>query len=391
MIVTNLKTLDAKDLETKVCVVIGTRPGIVMLSPIIRELERRRLPCLVLHSGQHYSYNMDRQLMEDLELREPDHKLEAVRYAGFHGAQTAEMLKGCEEVFLRERPRLVLVGGDANTNLAGALAARKLHIQVGHVEAGERSYDWRMPEEHNRVLIDHMSEYLFATNEKAQENLVADNVRGRIVITGNPIVDATEQNVAIAQRRSRLIRELSLEADGYFVLTLHREENVDSKDTLMAVLEGMRLVHEEFGRSIVFPAHPRTGRRLTEFGLDRHAREIPGLMTTDALGYLDFLCLLARTELVFTDSGGVQQESCILDVPCVTLRDSTEWTETVELGANRLAGTAPERILHAARAMAGASGGWSNPFGDGKAAYRIADTVSEVLEEADTPSQVGTA
>jgi UDP-N-acetylglucosamine 2-epimerase (non-hydrolysing) len=322
---------------------------------------------------------MDRQLMEELELREPDYKLEAVRYAGLHGAQTAEMLRGCEEVFLHERPMLVLVGGDANTNLAGALAARKLHIQVGHIEAGERSYDWRMPEEHNRVLIDHMSEYLFTTNEKGRENLVGDNVRGLIVITGNPIVDATEQNLLIAESRSRLPKELGLSPGGYVVLTLHREENVDSPETLADVLDGLRLLSDQLGSTIVFPVHPRTWRRLSEFGLAPRANAIRGLVMTEALGYLDFLALVARAGLVMTDSGGVQQESCILGVPCVTLRESTEWTETVELGANVLAGTAPHGIVDAARKMLDASGRWPNPFGDGRAAVRIADTVAAAL------------
>lgn len=376
---TVLKTLEQRDLEPKVCVVIGTRPGIVMLSPIIRELAERGLPSFVLHSGQHYSYAMDQQLMDELGLAEPDYKLEAVRYAGLHGAQTAEMLKGCEEVFLRERPRLVLVGGDANTNLAGALAARKLHVHVGHVEAGERSNDWRMPEEHNRILIDHISEYLFATNEKGRDNLVADNVRGRIVITGNPIVDATRQNLTIARRRSGLVRELALDQGGYFVLTLHREENVDSAENLRNVLEGIRLVLDACRRPIVFPAHPRTRKRLTEFGLLDFATSTEGLVLTDAVGYLDFLALLAGAGLVLTDSGGVQQESCILGVPCVTLRDSTEWTETVELQANELAGTEPARILAAVRSMIDTARPWPNPFGDGRAASRIVDEVADVL------------
>lgn len=374
-----LKILGSADLELKVCVVIGTRPGIVMLSPIIRELTRRAVPHFVLHTGQHYSHNMDRQLTDELELPAPAHRLRGVAEESMHGAQTAAMLRGCEEVFLAERPKLVLVGGDANTNLAGALAARKLHVGVGHVEAGERSHDWRMPEEHNRVIIDHISDLLFVTNDKGQENLKADNVRGRIIVTGNPIVDATRQNLEIARRTSALPGSLSLDRGRYLVLTLHREENVDDSQTLTSVLAGMRLLADELAYPIVFAAHPRTHKRLAEFGLREELRSIPELVTTEALGYLDFLSLLDGAALVLTDSGGVQQESCIVGVPAVTLRENTEWTETVTMGANVLAGTAPERILEAAAAMLGRRGDSPSPFGDGRAAERIVDAAEAVL------------
>lgn len=380
-----LKVLAPDELEARACVVVGTRPGIVMMSPVIRELERRQLPFFVLHTGQHYSPNMDSRLFDDLGLADPDHKLEGMRDATLHGAQTAEMLKGCEEVLLAERPRIVLVGGDANTNLAAALAARKLHVQAAHIEAGERSYDWRMPEEHNRVLIDHISEYLFATNEKARDNLIADNVRGRIVVTGNPIVDATLQNLEIADRSSSARAELGLGDEPYFVLTLHREENVDSEETLRDVLEGVRAVRTEFPQRIAFAAHPRTLKRLREFDLLGLAESIEGLIVSEALGYLDFLSLLAHADLVLTDSGGVQQESCILQIPCVTLRENTEWTETVALGVNVLAGTRPELIVAAVRRMVGARLDWENPFGDGTSSARIVDAVEAVLRGAVVP------
>lgn len=370
------------DFEDKVGVVIGTRSGIVMFSPIVRELQARGLPFFVVHTGQHYSYNMDQQLFEDLELPVPDYKFASVADAGLHGAQTAEMLRLCEDAFLEERPRVVLVGGDSNTNLAGGLAARKLHIQVGHVEAGERSYDWRMPEEHNRVLLDHISEYLFATNEKAVENLQADSVRGRVVITGNPIVDATMQNLAITAQRSEVLEELGLTAGEYFLMTVHREENVDSEEALRFILEGVRLVHQAYREPIVFAAHPRTLRRLDEFGLRPFVESIDGLIVIEAQGYLRFLCLAANAALILTDSGGVQQEACILRIPCVTLRNTTEWTETIERGANSLAGASPDAILDRVHVMRQADRLWDNPFGDGKASARIVDVVAEVLDPA---------
>lgn len=378
----HLKTLDERALERKAVVVLGTRPGIVMMSPIIRELTSRNLPFRVLHSGQHYSENMDGRLFSDLELPPPDHRVEDVAGLPYHGAQTAAMLRGCEEFFLRERPRLVLVGGDANTNLAAALAARKLHIEVAHVEAGERSDDWRMPEEHNRILIDHMSEYLLATNEKAAENLRADGVRGAIVVTGNPIVDATRQNLELALRDSRILEQLGVEPHEYVVMTLHREENVDSELHLREALTAAADLHAALGHTVLLAAHPRTEKRIREFGLEELARERPGLVTLGALGYLDFLGLLARASLVLTDSGGVQQEACILRVPCVTLRENTEWTETLEIGANALAGTEPERVVAAAAEMLAVPRDWQAPFGDGYSAARIAEVVEGALEGA---------
>ncbi len=368
------------EFASKVCVVIGTRPGVVMLTPVIREIERRGLPFFILHTGQHYSYHMDQVFLDEFRLPEPAYRLDSVVGTSSHGSQTAAMLSGCEEAFMAEQPCLVLVGGDANTNLAAALAARKLHIQIGHVEAGERSGDWRMPEEHNRVLIDHMSEYLFVTNPKGRDNLEREHVRGRVIETGNTIVDATEQHLAVAAERSTITERLGISGNAYFVVTVHREENADSKDALRGVLEGMRLLRQAFDHQIVFPMHPRTQRNITAFGLDALLASIDGLIPIPALGYMDFLALSARAALVLTDSGGVQQETCILRVPCVTLRQTTEWSETLSLGANVLAGTSPDEILRCARLMLDAPRAWDNPFGDGGAAARIVDAVVEALD-----------
>lgn len=378
-----LKTLDERTLERMAVVVLGTRPGIVMMSPIIRELEARGVPFRVLHTGQHYSANMDADLFEDLGLRPPDHRIEGVAETVYHGAQTAAMLQGCEEFFLRERPRVVIVGGDANTNLAAALAARKLHIQVGHVEAGERSSDWRMPEEHNRVLIDHISDYLLATNEKAAENLRADAVRGRIVVTGNPIVDATRQNLELALERSRLLETLGLELGRYVVMTLHREENVDSRERLREAFLAAGGVAAALELPVILAAHPRTMQRVCRFELEELA-ERPGVSMIEAPSYLDFLGLVARSALVLTDSGGVQQEACIVGIPCVTLRENTEWTETLEIGANALAATDPEDVVAAAQRMISAPRRWEPPFGDGFAAAQIVDVVEGALARTTT-------
>lgn len=372
-----VKVLSPDQLEAKICVVIGTRPGIVMFSPIIRELERRSTDFFVIHTGQHYSYNMDRALFEDLRLKEPDYRLDIVQFCIYHGEQTAEMLRGVEQILLERRPKLVLVGGDANTNLAGALAARKLHLKVGHIEAGERSFDWSMPEEHNRVIIDHISDYLFATGEKARANLLRESIRGEIYVTGNPIVDACYQNLEIAQRR-RTPERFGVRAKGYVLVTLHREENTDNAERLSSALDAIQAVGRELGLTVLMFAHPRTRQRIEGFGLS--ASRLDGVRIEEALGYLDFLDLLASAALVCTDSGGVQQEACILRLPCITLRDNTEWTETIEIGANMLVGVDPHAAVKGARKMIQVSGNWHQPFGDGASARRIADHIQRVFQ-----------
>lgn len=375
----DIKTLNAEELAPEVGIAVGTRPGIVMMSPIIHEVRRRGLPHFVIHTGQHYSPNMDAQFFADLDLPAPDHRLAGVAEKRTHAGQTAAMLEGVEAVLLQRRPRLFLVCGDANTNLAGALAARKLHIGVGHVEAGERSNDWRMPEEHNRRIIDHISDHLFATSKRSVQNLRREAVQGQIHLVGNPIVDASRRHLDLARRHSQALARCGVAAGCYAVLTTHREENVDVLGQLRGALEGVSMAAEALRLPVLFLAHPRTQKRLAEFGLSDWLRALPQVRPADAVGYLDFLALLADAALVFTDSGGVQQEACILRVPCVTLRGNTEWTETLEVGANRLTDCDPARIVAGARdAMAGARD-WPVPFGDGTTAAQIVDVCERVL------------
>ncbi|RJR46539.1 MAG: UDP-N-acetylglucosamine 2-epimerase (non-hydrolyzing) [Deltaproteobacteria bacterium] len=350
-----------------------------MFSPVIRALIKGRVDFFMIHSGQHYSYNMDEILFEELEIPKPSHYLTGVAEKKLHGAQTAVMLEGIERVLIQERPAILLVGGDTNTNLAGALAARKLHIAIGHIESGERSYDWRIPEEHNRRMIDHISEYLFVTNEKGNNQLLKENVMGRTFIVGNTIVDAAFQNIELAKKKSAILEKHGLQEKKYIVLTAHREENVDHEETLANILNALELMHQRTGLPIFFSAHPRTLNRLKIFQLTERAGRIPGLIISEALGYLDFLRLLSGARLALTDSGGVQQEACIFQVPCVTLREVTEWTETLEIGANILAGVAPEKIVAAGLEMLQRDGGWPIPFGDGAAAQRIVAVVKEEL------------
>lgn len=375
-----LKVLRERELKSKVGLFVGTRPGIIKFSPLMRELEKRRRDFFIIHTGQHYSYDMDRVFFDELELPEPKYKFLHVARSKFHGGQTAKMLSSSERALLEDKPKIVLVCGDANTNLAGALAARKLHINVGHVEAGLRSNDWRMPEEHNRVMIDHISDFLFAPTEEAKRNLIKDNVKGKIFVTGNTIVDAVRQNLALAENKSKIIDQLGLARKKYFLLTLHREESVDFKENLEDALEGVRLAAETSGYEIVFPAHPRTMKRIEYFKLGSFISATKNVRVLNPLGYLDFLMLLSNSKLVLTDSGGIQEESCILRVPCVTLRQSTERPETARVGANYVAGTKPASILKGVETMLNATADWHNPFGE-NAAQKIIDTVESVVKQ----------
>jgi UDP-N-acetylglucosamine 2-epimerase (non-hydrolysing) len=356
-----------------ISIILGTRPEIIKMSPIMRELDNQDLDYFILHTGQHYSYNLDKIFFEELELPVAKYNLDVG--SGTHAEETGKMLIGIEKVLKEEKPDIVLVEGDTNTVLGGALAASKLHIKVGHVEAGLRSYDRTMPEEINRVLADHVSDYLFAPTEKAKENLQRESVEeNRIFVTGNTIVDAVYQNLEIAKRKMNSLKKLNLNPGGYFLVTAHRQENVDNKERLKGILDGLGLVYRKFNCPIIYPIHPRTMKRLEDFGL-----EVPeGVKLIEPLGFLEFLQLEANVKLVLTDSGGVQEETCILKVPCVTLRDNTERPETLEVGSNVLVGVNQEKILEGVKKMITKERNWKNPFGDGKAGERIIKIVEEI-------------
>ena len=259
--------------------------------------------------------------------------------------------------------------GDTNSVLAGALSATKLHIKVGHVEAGLRSYDRQMPEEINRILADHCSDYLFAPTEKAKSILLGEGIpEQKIFVTGNTIVDAVYQNLQIASEKGNALDNLHLKPKEYFLVTLHRQENVDNRTRFTSILEGLERVAEKFQQPIVYPIHPRARSRMSEFDLASKKINL-----IDPVDYLSFLQLETNARLVLTDSGGVQEEACILRVPCVTLRDNTERPETIEVGSNILAGASPDKILECTELMLSRETKWENPFGDGKAGKRIVD------------------
>lgn len=357
----------------KFCIVLGTRPEIIKMSPIIRKCEEGGLDYFMVHTGQHYSYGMDRIFFEELHLPQPKYNLDVG--SGSHGRQTGKMLEGIEGILANEKPDVVYVQGDTNTVLAGALAAAKLHVKVGHVEAGLRSFDRSMPEEINRVVADHVSDLLFAPTEASKQLLLKEGIpEDKIFVTGNTIVDAVLENLKIAEG-SAVLDKLGVKPHAYILSTLHRQENVDDKDRLASIVKGLGLVVEEHGMPLILPAHPRTKKMLETFRL----RVPDGIRLIEPIGFMDFLKAEANARLVLTDSGGVQEESCILDVPCVTLRENTERPETIEAGANVLAGHKHEDILRYARAMMKKGSGWQNPFGDGHAGKRIMDITIKAL------------
>jgi UDP-N-acetylglucosamine 2-epimerase (non-hydrolysing) len=352
----------------KTAVVLGTRPEIIKMAPVVKELQKRRADFFILHTGQHYSYSLDQVFFEQLKLPAPHYNLESG--SGSHAAETAKMLVGIEGVLLEERPGIVLVEGDTNSVLAGALTAAKLDIRVGHVEAGLRSYDRRMPEEINRVLTDHLSDLLFAPTPGAREILLGEGIEDRkIFVTGNTIVDAIFQNLALVEVRGDVLASLKLRQKGYFLVTLHRQENVDDDARFTSILRGLEGLSSELGLPVLYPVHPRAKKRMAELNLEPH------LTLIEPVDYFSFLQLESGARLILTDSGGVQEEACIMGVPCVTLRDNTERPETVAVGANVLAGAAPEKILGCARQMLATERHWQNPFGDGHAGARIVAAV----------------
>jgi UDP-N-acetylglucosamine 2-epimerase (non-hydrolysing) len=364
-----------------ISIVLGTRPEIIKMAPVIRACQNAGTDYSVLHTGQHYSYDMDRIFFDELELPQPDFNLDVG--SGSHAEQTGKIMMGTERVFLKDTPDMVLVQGDTNTVMAAALAAAKLHISVGHVEAGLRSFDRAMPEEINRIIADHVASYLFAPTTLSRDYLCNEGIdEKKIFVTGNTVVDAVFQNREIARKKPSAIHGGDLPQEGYFLVTAHRTENVDEKSHLAAIIASLIELHTTYDLPVIFPMHPRTQKMMREFGIAS-----TGLTITQPVGYLEFLQLEANARLVFTDSGGVQEESCILNVPCVTLRENTERPETITAGANILAGTDVKRIAAAAEKMMNASRAWENPYGDGKAGERIVEICKKVVAETDQNPQ----
>ena len=345
----------------RVLSVIGNRPQFVKSGPLSLALANAGAEEVVLHTGQHYDRELSAVFVEELDLAEPAYRLDAG--SGSHAAQTARMLPGIEDAVLRETPDAVLVYGDTNSTLAGALAAAKAHVPVAHVEAGLRSFDRTMPEEVNRVVVDAVSTLLLCPSDVAVANLRREGVIEGVHRVGDVMYDANLRLAPIARERSRALADLAVEPGGYLLLTLHREANA-RPEPLRAVAAALA----ELGEPVVFPAHPRTRRVIEREGIELPA----SISVTPPLGYLDFAALASQARLVATDSGGVQKEAYWYGVPCVTLRDTTEWPETVEAGWNVLVGTDGDAIVAAVR-EARRPDQHPRLYGDGRASERIAE------------------
>ena len=367
------------DKTVKIAPIVGVRPQIIKSAPILRLLNQDKEVALYLvHSGQHYDFEMSKIFFNELSLPDPLYNLNVG--SGSHATQTARLMTRVEKVITKLQPDVVVVFGDANTTLAGGLAAVKMHVPVCHVEAGLRSYDMGMPEEVNRILTDHCSQMLCAPTEEAVKNLKREGFgEDSVLLSGDTMFDALLQHEEDVEK-STIIESLGLTKKVCAVLTLHRAENVDDKERLKRIILAIMKLNEI---TIVFPAHPRTKRRLREANLEGALKKMRHVMLTDPLGYFDMLKLVKNSAVILTDSGGMQKEAFLVRVPCVTLRYNTEWVETVRLGANRLVGAETRQILMETRRILENEGvkreleSLPNPYGDGKASQKIVEDLKD--------------
>lgn len=350
----------------KVCILLGTRPEIIKMAPLIRACRNNNVDYYILHTGQHYSYEMDKKICEDLEIPQPKYNLGVGGQS--YRKQVGMMVRQIMEVLTKDKPDIVFVQGDTNSVLAGALAANKLGVHIGHHEAGLRSHDTTMLEETNRIITDHIADFLFAPTKDALKNLKEEGINeGKVFYTGNTVVDAINQNLELADKKKDVLSDLNIESKKFVLVTAHRAENVDNVEKLKGIFDGLIMVEQYLKLPIVYPIHPRTRKMVEEYKIDVPER----IKLIEPVGYLEFLQLEANSKLIITDSGGIQEEACILHIPCVTIRENTERPETIDSGANILAGTEPKRILKATREMLEKPKTWDNPFGDGNAGENI--------------------
>jgi UDP-GlcNAc3NAcA epimerase len=349
----------------KVLSVVGARPQFIKAAVVSRQLRQSHHE-LLLHTGQHYDHGMSQVFFDEMGIPSPDINLDVG--SASHGQQTASMLVGIEQAIQEEMPDCVLVYGDTNSTLAGALAAVKLHVPLAHVEAGLRSFDRRMPEEVNRVVADHVADLLFCPNATSVCNLAAEGIRASVYNTGDVMMDALLFYAPLAERNSTVLARLGLRPGAYLLATIHRPANTDTGDNLRAIVDAL----SRSGQPVVFPVHPRTAQALDGWCI----KASDNVRLVEPVGYFDMLQLERSARLVITDSGGVQKEAYMLGVPCVTLRPETEWVETVQAGWNVLAGADGDKLLDTIRNFVPPA---QRPhlFGDGHAAERIVRHLEE--------------
>ena len=349
----------------KICSVIGARPQFIKASPLSSAL-KDNFHEIMINTGQHYDHEMSATFFEELSLPEPNYNLEIG--SGKHGEQTAAMLSSMEEIFIKENPDAVMVYGDTNSTIAGALAAAKLHIPVIHVEAGLRSYNKRMPEEINRIVTDHVSDFLFVPSETSKKNLLKEGIIKGVHVVGDIMYDSILMHGPRAREKSNILSKLKIKNENYYLATIHRAENTDTESRLQSIFESFSKIKA----TLILPLHPRTKKYINKYSL------IPAdnIKIIDPVGYLDMLRLMQQSSAVLTDSGGVQKEAYYLKVPCITLRSETEWIETVEVGWNKVVDADPAEILKAVNNSEKVKErSHTELYGDGDTAKQIVDTL----------------
>lgn len=355
--------------QIKIAVIVGTRPEIIKMSPVIRELQSHSdIEFFIIHSNQHYSHNLDSIFFQELNLPEPRYNLNIG--SGSHSYQIGKIMIEIEPILLSEKPNLILVQGDTNTVMASAIAAHKLGVKVGHIEAGLRSRDLSMPEESNRIITDHISDLLFAVTEVQKRDLLSEGLSpAKIKVVGNTIVDAVLQNIDLSLKSSKILAIHNLVSKEYCLFTAHRASNVDTREGLQDVCNILKCIPH----TVFWPIHHRALKCLKDFEI-----VLPGnVLFAEPVGYFDFLCLEKNAKFIVTDSGGVQEEACILNVPCITIRENTERPETVSVGANTLTGRDLRKFQAAIAQLGDAT--WVNPFGNGDSSKLIVESVKSLF------------
>jgi UDP-GlcNAc3NAcA epimerase len=355
----------------KIISIVGARPQFIKCSSLSQELRAEHVEVIV-HTGQHYDLELSGIFFGELEIPKPDYDLGVG--SGTHGYQTSQMLIKIEEVLLKEKPELVLVYGDTNTTLAGALATSKLHIPLGHIEAGLRSKDRNMPEEINRILVDHCSDLLFCPNKTSVNNLIKENISTGVHRTGDVMVDLLLRQKEVAEK-SNVLQDLSLRDKQYFVVTVHRAGNTDDPQNLKNIVDALCRIDKK----IVFPIHPRTEKALKEYSLYARLSEHKTVKIVKPLGYHDMVKIMNHAQKIITDSGGMEKEAYVLKVPCITLLDVTPWEVTVEDGWNVLVGANTEKIVNMARDFE-PSGEQTEDFGKGQACKNIKHVIDSMMK-----------
>lgn len=362
----------------KIINVVGTRPNFIKIAPLIKEMRvHKNIKYLLVHTGQHYDTSMSNFFFEELQIPKPDANLGVG--SDSDARQTAEIMLAFEKVLVKEKPDLVVVVGDVNSTLAAALTAKKCGIKVAHVEAGLRSFDAGMPEEINRIITDHLSDFLFTTEESGNRNLINEGIpKNKIFFVGNIMIDTLLSHKEKA-KKSKILPKLKLAKNNYAVLTLHRPSNVDSKKPLQYLISIIEKIQQKI--KIVFPVHPRTMKNIGKFKLKSRIKNMANLTTIDPLGYLDFLNLMSNSKFVITDSGGIQEETTILNVPCITLRNNTERPVTLNQGTNVVVSTDERKVVDAcSRILNGCKIKGKIPeLWDGRASKRIMYILQENL------------